>query len=132
MGSSVHLLVEVADDQGGGEQRERHVDEEDPPPDAELGEDPAEGRSDDRGDGPHRGDVALDGGPLGHGVDVARDGDRHRLDGAGAEALQGAERDQRGHAPGEAAEHGPDEEQRDARPERPPLPGPAVFELCSG
>ena len=70
---------------------------------------------DDRRDAPHAGDVPLRLGPLRDRVDVARDGDGHRLDGPRAQALHRAERDQCRHAPREPAEDRPEQEQADAQ-----------------
>ena len=112
--ATLDAFVEVPPDQHAGEEAERHVDEEDPAPEVQLGEEAAERRSDDRGRAPDAGDVALDPGPLRDGVDVAGDGDRHRLDRAGAEALQGTEGDERRHAPRQAAQDGTQQKDPDA------------------
>ena len=98
-------LVEVPDQQPRRGQAQRDVDEEDPVPGQELGEQPAERRTDHRRDAPHARDVALRLGPLGDRVDVPGDRDGHRLHGPGAEPLDRAERDQRRHAPREPAQH---------------------------
>ena len=128
MRTALHLLVEVAPDQHAGQQAQRDIDEEDPAPEVQLGEEPAEGRTDHRGDAPDAGDVALHPSPLGDAVDVAGDGDRHRLHRAGAEPLQGPERDEDRHAPGEAAEHRAEQEHPDAE-EHQRLPADGVREL---
>ena len=63
---------------------------------------------------PDAGQVALRLRPLGEGVDVAGDGDAHRLHRARAQPLQRAEHDERRHAPGEPAQDRAEQEQRDA------------------
>ncbi len=107
------LLVEVAHDQPGGQQAERDVDREDPAPGVEIGEYAADDRPDHRGDRPHAGQVALGLRPLGEGVHVAGDGDRHRGDGSRAEALDRTEEDEGEHVHGQAAEDRADQEQAD-------------------
>jgi hypothetical protein len=110
---AVHGLVEVPHEQRGGEQAQGHVDPEDPAPRTQLREHPAQRGADDRRDGPDTGDVALGGGALGDGVDVAGDRDRDGGDRAGAQALDHPEGDEGGHAPGQPAQHAADEEQAD-------------------
>jgi hypothetical protein len=101
---TIDLLIELAEQRPGGHQAERHVDEEDPAPVEKVDEHSAEGGADHRRDGPDTGHVALDLGPLLDRVDVPDDGHRGRLDRAGAQSLQGAEGDQRRHAPGQTAQ----------------------------
>ena len=112
--SALDRLVVVAPQHPGGQQAEGDVEEEDPAPGGELGEDAAERRADDGGDGPHARDVALGLGPLGDGVDVAGDRRGQWQDGSGAEALKSPHRDERAHAPSESAQDGTDEEEPDA------------------
>ena len=90
--AAVDRFVEPPHDHPRGQHAERDVDEEDPPPGDVLAEDAAERRPDHRGDPPDAGQVALDLGAFLDGVEVADDGDGHRLDGAGAETLHGPER----------------------------------------
>ena len=98
----------------GREQAQRDVDEEDPPPADRYSENTPPRVGPTTADiAPHAGQVALRLGAFGEGVDVAGDGHAHRLDGAGAETLHRPERDQRGHAPRDPAQHRA--EQRTAR-----------------
>src|SRR6478752_5784119 len=111
--ASLDRLVVVAPQHARGEQAEGDVDEEDPPPRRELGEDAAERGTDDGRHGPHARDVALGLGALGHGVDVGGDRRRHGQHGTGSEALEGSHDDERAHVPSEPAEDAADEEESD-------------------
>ena len=83
------LFMEVSAEHPRGEKAQRDVDEKDAAPDAQLREDAAQQRSDDRRDGPDTGEIALHSCSFGQCVDVADDGHRGGLDGARAEALNG-------------------------------------------
>jgi len=65
-------------------------------------------------DSPDAGEVALHPRPLGDGVDVPGDGDRHRLHRTGTEPLDRAERDEDRHAPGEPTQDRAEQEEPDA------------------
>ena len=111
---ALDALLEAPPQHPQGGEADRDVDEEDPAPGQVVGEDAAQGGADHRRDRPHAGEVALDLGPLLERVEVADDRHRHRLDGAGAEALDRPEHDQRGHPPCDAAGQRADEEDPDA------------------
>ena len=109
------LLSQVLLKEGDRREPERNVDEEDPAPRPVLGEQAAERRADDGADPPHAREVPLDLAALGRRVEVGDDRRGDRDDRTGADPLNGAEHDQRDHAPRHAAEHGTEEE--DADPE---------------
>ena len=67
---------------------------------------PSEDRTDEAGKPPDRAEDPLDPCALVHVEEVAHDGHRDRLDGAGAEPLDRPEEDERVHAAGVAAEEG--------------------------
>ena len=94
---------------------DRQIDPEHEGPMQVLHDEGAEHRPDHRRQAPHARQPALQPRPVGRRIDVADDGGGDRLDGAGAHALQGAERDQRHHAGGEAAGGRADEENAGAR-----------------
>ena len=89
---------------GEGERADRQVDPEDDRPVGMLDQEGAERRPDDGGEAEDAREEALHPGALGRRVDVADDGVGHRLHGAGTDALQRAEGDQRQHALREAAQ----------------------------
>src|ERR1700730_14678688 len=82
---------------------DRQIDPEHERPMQVLHDEGAEYGSDQRRQPPDARQPALQPRPLGRRIDVADDGGGDRLDGAGAQSLQGAKRDQRHHAGGEAA-----------------------------
>src|SRR5207248_11740429 len=71
---------------------ERHVDVEDPTPSERAHDEPAEQRTDQTGDAPHRAEHALHLRALLDVVGVADDGARDRLHAARADALHRASR----------------------------------------
>ena len=89
-------------------------DPEDEPPAQQLGEHATEGGAHHRRHAPHARDVPLHLRALPQRVQVADDGHPDGLYGARAEALQATGHDQHRHAPGQAAEHRPEQEHRDA------------------
>ena len=107
------------------EQREEaqgQVDEEDPVPADRVGEESAERRADDRGDGEHRAEQALVLAALARAEEVTDDRERDREDRAGAQALEAAEDDELPHLLGEAAEQRAEEEEADADHDHRPPP----------
>ena len=82
-----------------------------------AGEQAAEHRAEHAGRAEHGQEVALVAGPLPRRHDVADDRQRHREQAAGADALDRAERGQLVHRPGQAAERGADDEDRDGEQE---------------
>ena len=108
-------LVQVPDQQPRRRQAQRDVDEEDPVPATGTRRTPRRASGPTTDEMPHT--LAMYPCALarsGDRVDVARDGDRHRLHGPGAQPLHRAERDQRRHAPREPAEDRAEQEQADA------------------
>ena len=108
------VLVQGDDEERRGRDPCRDVDEEDPPPGEVLDDDPAEERTDEPGDAPHRAEDALHPAALFQVVDVADDGEGRRLHRSGPEPLHGAEGDERADPLREPARHRADEEDGDA------------------
>ena len=121
-------LVQMARQQRDAGEAERDVDPEHPGPRQVLDDERAGERAEHRRDAPHARHVALHAGALLDAVHVADQRGRERLDRARAEPLHEAERDQRGHRPGEPAQRRCDEEDRDPDDEQ-PLPAERVREL---
>jgi hypothetical protein len=85
-------------DEGGRDQADRQVDEEDPPP-ADGGDEPGAGQGAEHGrHPPHGAEEAHHPGTLGEGEEVAHHGLSDGLEAAGADALERAEEDERAHA----------------------------------
>ena len=89
----------------------------------------ADQRADDRRERPDAGEPALNLAALMHRIEIADDRHRDRLHGAGADALDEPEDDERGHRPGKAAEDRADEEDRNAR-QHDDLAAPEVGKLA--
>ena len=100
----------------------RQVDEEDPVPADRVGDDPADGRPDDRAEAEHRPEEALVLAPLRRREDVADDRERHREQRARAKALDPAEEDELPHLLRQPAQRRADEEDRDTDQEDGPPP----------
>ena len=103
------------------DQADGNVDEEDPVPADGIGQDPADGRTDERAHPEDRAEIALVLAALGRREDVADDGQRDREQRAGAQPLQPAEGEELPHLLADAAQQRADEEDADADDEdRPP------------
>ena len=105
-------LGQIDREHRNGNRADRQVDPEHQRPMHVHDDKGAERRADDRRDPEHARQIALHPGALGRGVDVADDGAGDRLDGAGADPLDGAEYHQHHHGAGKAAKSGAD--QKDA------------------
>ena len=100
---------------------ERDVDEEDPVPAEVVGDQAADGRTEQEADAEHGAEEALVLAALRRREDVGDDGQRDREQRAGAEALEAAEGEELPHLLAQAAEQGADQEDAHADEEdRPP------------
>jgi hypothetical protein len=91
------------------------VDVEDPPPAEVVDEEAAEQGPGDRRDGEHCAEVARIAPSFPRGDDVADDGEGHRHQPTGADALEAAEGDELPHVLRNPAEHRPGDEYEDGR-----------------
>ena len=92
------------------QQAQRQVDVEDPAPSKMIGEEPAQERTADGGDGEDRPHVALVAAAVAWGDDIANRSLRHRNDAAGAQPLHRAGANELQHAVSRARKRRPDEE----------------------